>query len=102
MRDLCASIGASIIDDPDQVTIGSSIADVSATANVAVSLGLIVTELVINALKHAFPGRLQQGRIEVDYLRSDDAWTIRSMTMGSAWEPKPMLSLALALVLSRL
>ena len=42
----------------------------------SVSLGLIVTELVINSLKHAFPGRTQQGTIEVDYKSDGDAWTL--------------------------
>ena len=35
-------------------------------ANVSVSLGLIVTELVINSLKHAFPDPDQTGAITVE------------------------------------
>jgi two-component system, sensor histidine kinase PdtaS len=65
---LCESIGASMIDDDEgliklHVTVDGS----TGTANVSTSLGLIVTELVINALKHAFPLPHQTGEIEVDY-----------------------------------
>lgn len=42
----------------------------------SVSLGLIVTELVISALKHAFPGHDPEGRIAVDYLASGASWTL--------------------------
>jgi two-component sensor histidine kinase len=46
-----------------------------------VSLGLIVTELVINALKHGFPGG-RRGTIKVDY-RSDGAeWTLTVLDDG--------------------
>jgi two-component sensor histidine kinase len=105
MRDLCASIGASMIDDPDRISIGSSIEDVAASANVAVSLGLIVTELVINALKHAFPGRLQKGRIEVDYSRSEGAWTLSvdddGSGMGAEADAKPGLGTGIVEALAR-
>ena len=64
---LCDSIGASMIDEEDRITLTSTTDDSSATANVSTSLGLIVTELVINALKHAFPDRDKGGTIVVDY-----------------------------------
>ena len=47
----------------------------SVEANVSVSLGLIVTELVINALKHAFP-RHHAGKIVVEYKSTGGDWTL--------------------------
>jgi two-component sensor histidine kinase len=64
---LCESIGASMIDDEGQILLHADADGSSVTANVATSLGLIVTELVINALKHAFPNREEGGDIAVDY-----------------------------------
>ncbi|MDP2082409.1 MAG: histidine kinase dimerization/phosphoacceptor domain -containing protein [Pseudotabrizicola sp.] len=75
LTQLCDSLGASMIADPDRLSI-SVIADDSAVkAEVSVSLGLIVTELVINALKHAFPDQAT-GRIEVGYLAKGSNWTL--------------------------
>ena len=64
---LCESIGASMIDDDGHIALHSNTDGSTATANVATSLGLIVTELVINALKHAFPDPDRAGDIAVDY-----------------------------------
>jgi two-component sensor histidine kinase len=44
-------------------------------ATASVSLGLIVTELVINALKHAFPGQ-RPGRIAVTYRSDGGKWSL--------------------------
>ena len=76
LKELCASIGASMIDDADRVSLSSSADESKATANVSVSLGLIVTELVINALKHAFPDPDQSGSVTVDYGATGDGWTL--------------------------
>lgn len=73
--DLCDSIGASMIHDHAKVTLKVAADDGVASADQSVSLGLIVTELVINALKHAFPdGR--QGAILVSYQSHDSDWTL--------------------------
>lgn len=83
LKELCASIGASMIDDYDRITLVSTVDDTVTPANVAVSLGLVVTELVINALKHAFPGRLQKGNIKVDYANREGNWTLAVDDDGS-------------------
>jgi two-component sensor histidine kinase len=73
--DLCRSIGASMIGDQSVVSLESSADGSIASADVSVSLGLIVTELVINALKHAFPEQ-RAGIITVDYRSRGSIWTL--------------------------
>ncbi|MDB5733673.1 MAG: histidine kinase [Alphaproteobacteria bacterium] len=72
---LCESIGASMIGDRQKVTLGVTADDSVTSADTSVSLGLIVTELVINALKHAFPGD-RAGAIAVDYHSRGGDWTL--------------------------
>ena len=73
--ELTQSIGASMIRDPTKLRLKVDADETVATADVTVSLGLIVTELVINALKHAFPAD-RGGDIVVSYLASDANWTL--------------------------
>jgi two-component system, sensor histidine kinase PdtaS len=72
---LCKSLGASMIHDPKLLSIEVIVDDSMTHADISVSLGLIVTELVINALKHAFPGH-RAGKIVVEYRSSDRTWTL--------------------------
>ena len=73
--ELCQSIGASMIQDHDKLRLRVEADESVALADASVSLGLIVTELVINALKHAFPqGR--GGDILVGYKSTGPAWTL--------------------------
>ena len=72
---LCESLGASMIHDPGQLKIVATIDDSMVSATASVSLGLIVTELVINALKHAFPGH-RRGRIMVNYRSDGEKWSL--------------------------
>lgn len=73
--ELCRTIGASMIRDQKQLTLEVTADDSTTDADISVSLGLIVTELVINALKHAFPGQ-RSGKISVDYHAQGEAWTL--------------------------
>jgi len=72
---LCESIGASMIRDHNQLSLEVRADDSITTADTSVSLGLIVTELVINALKHAFP-QDRKGKILVDYQAHNANWTL--------------------------
>ncbi len=72
---LCESLGASMIHDPERLSIAVTADDSVVSANASVSLGLIITELVINALKHAFPEQ-KQGTITVGYRSSGKKWTL--------------------------
>ena len=72
---LCQSLAASMIPDPTRLGIDVSVDDSLAPASVSVSLGLIVTELVLNALKHAFPDQ-RKGTIAVDYHASGRNWAM--------------------------
>jgi two-component sensor histidine kinase len=74
-KQLCESLGASMIHDHDRVSIAVTADGSSVSADVSVSLGLIVTELVINSLKHAFPGD-RGGKILVDYQSHEPDWTL--------------------------
>jgi two-component sensor histidine kinase len=72
---LCDSIGASMIRDHDKLSLNVRADDGVTTADISVSLGLIVTELVINALKHAFPDN-RNGTILVDYQVRTANWIL--------------------------
>ena len=72
---LCKSIAASMIHDPTRLKLTVEADESSTDANVSVSLGLVVTELVINALKHAFPGG-RSGMIVVAYRSHGPNWTL--------------------------
>ena len=70
---LCESLAGSMIGDRKAITLEVQADGGSTTSAAAVSLGLITTELVINALKHAFPGRTV-GRVVVGYKAVGDSW----------------------------
>jgi two-component sensor histidine kinase len=72
---LCDSIGASMIRDHNQISLDVSVDGSTTSADISVSLGLIVTELVINALKHAFPND-RGGKIKVDYRSHGPNWAL--------------------------
>jgi len=101
---LCQSIGASMIRDHDQLTLEVNADDSVTTADTSVSLGLIVTELVINALKHAFSPK-QGGKILVDYHSLGANWTLcvsdNGAGMPSAPTARPGLGTTIVQALAR-
>jgi two-component sensor histidine kinase len=72
---LCESLGASMISDPERLSIVVTVDDSVVNANVSVSLGLIITELVINALKHAFPGH-RRGKVIINFRSDGPKWRL--------------------------
>lgn len=85
---LCESLGASMIHDHSQLSLEVSADDSKVNADISVSLGLIVTELVINALKHAFPGG-RGGKILVDYHSEGLDWKL-SVSDDGVGTPKKL------------
>jgi len=85
---LCDSIAAAMIGDSDRLSIAVAGAQAVVDARVSVSLGLIVTELAINALKHAFPGG-QRGRITVDFEFSGPNWSLSVADNGVGMPADP-------------
>jgi two-component sensor histidine kinase len=78
---LCQSIGASMIAFPDELSITVECEDVAVPSATSISLGLIVTELVINSLKHAFPDEAG-GKIIVSYQTQGGGWSLGVMDDG--------------------
>ena len=72
---LCASLGASMIQKSRLISLRVEADNVTINSRDAVSLGLVVTELVINALKHAFPDN-RTGKIVVSYRQTEAGWTL--------------------------
>jgi chemotaxis protein methyltransferase CheR len=71
---LCESLAASMIDG-QPVSIRVDAGEGSTTSEQAVSMGLITTELTVNALKHAFPdGR--KGEVVVCFESTASAWRL--------------------------
>jgi two-component sensor histidine kinase len=81
--DLCRSISASMIEDPKRLTLEAIVDSTSTNSDVSVSMGLIVTELVINAIKHAFPGRTAGGKITVSFAAEEGAWLLSVSDNGT-------------------
>ncbi len=81
--DLCRSISASMIDDPQRLTLEAIVDDTSTKSDVSVSMGLIVTELVINAIKHAFPDQTAGGKITVSFAEDGGVWLLSVSDNGS-------------------
>ena len=79
---LCESLAASMIGERRPLSIKVQETSGRAVSRDAVSLGLIVTELVINALKHGFPSGAE-GEILVIYDAQDCGWRLSVCDNGS-------------------
>ena len=79
---LCASLAASMIGERRPLSIKVLATAGGAVSGDAVSIGLIVTEFVINALKHGFPTEAE-GEILVSYDAQASGWRLSVSDNGS-------------------
>jgi PAS domain S-box-containing protein len=73
---LCETLVASMTDDSRPVSLQVQANGGTASSAEAVSIGLIVTELVINAFKHAFVDDRAAGRLVVAYDAAETNWRL--------------------------
>ena len=73
---LCETLAESMIGDSRPISLKVHADPGTTVSRQAVSMGLIVTELVMNALKHAFPGNKQDAAIAVSYKVAETDWQL--------------------------
>jgi two-component sensor histidine kinase len=73
---LCDTLETSMIGDARPISLKVVGEGGTAVARQAESLGLIATELVMNALKHAFPSDKVDGRITIGYVVNGTNWKL--------------------------
>src|SRR6185312_15277298 len=73
---LCGSLAVSMIGDTRPIFLNVVGEAGTASSREAENLGLIVTEAVMNALKHAFPSDKAKGQITVTYDRAGTDWKL--------------------------
>jgi chemotaxis protein methyltransferase CheR len=79
---LCEALAHSMIGEDQSILLNVLGKGGRATCRDAESIGLIVTELVINSLKHAFKAGTKGGRIAVSYEVSGTDWKLSVVDNG--------------------
>ncbi len=75
LDEYCLQIGSALVALSESVTLETALQPVIIAAAQAAPIGLIVTELITNCLKYAFPG-LRSGRISMTLAKSDTKVTL--------------------------
>lgn len=101
LHTLCDTLAGSMIGESNHLSISVVADHGTVPSEQAVSIGLIVTELVINALKHAFPDVAKSGNVSVVYKIDNKNWTLSISDDGCGMQnltPKKPPGLGTALV----
>jgi two-component sensor histidine kinase len=104
---LCETLARSMIGDSRPILLKVDAEAGTAVSRDAVSIGLIVTELVMNSLKHAFPKEKPGAAIVVSYKVAGTDWKLSVSDNGigkpdvSASATKPGLGTGLVAALTR-
>ena len=80
---LCGSLAASMIGESQPIDVKVVADNGMIGSDRAVSLGLIVTELVINAIKYAFPQHKSDAHIDVTYEINGPDWKLTVADNGA-------------------
>jgi two-component sensor histidine kinase len=83
LQKLCATLAASMIGESRDIVVEVDAQGATVSSSDAVSVGLIVTECMINALKHAFPQGALAGRIAVTYENNGLGWKLSIADNGA-------------------
>jgi len=73
---LCETLAASMTDESRPISLKVQVEGGAALSAEVESIGLIVTELVINAFKHAFVGDRTAGLLVVAYEATETSWRL--------------------------
>ena len=76
LKKLCSSLASSMVGENQPIAFDVVAGDALIGSDKAVSIGLIVTELMINAIKYAFPHSKADARVSVTFDSDDEGWTL--------------------------
>jgi two-component sensor histidine kinase len=82
VAELCQALIHSLSGNPDAISLELASEDAVFPADTLVPLGLIITELVTNSLKHAFKGRAR-GKLAVSLARTADGFVLEVRDDGT-------------------
>src|ERR1044071_7816549 len=85
---LSAGLASSMVGPKQHIDIAVGVTAGALPTSHAVSIGLIVTELIINAIKYAFPERHASARIRVTFEMAKTDWKLTVADNGSGLNTK--------------
>src|SRR6476660_1888888 len=101
LTQLSAGLASSMVGPKQHIDIAVATSEGTLPTSHAVSIGLIVTELSINAIKYAFPKRRSSARIRVTFevAKSDWKLTVADNGVGRTAKEEPITSTGLGTAL---